>query len=63
MPLETEIRLVDERQTSEPDATDLAAVLIVTARDLEAATALARSHPGLAYGTRIEVRPVKRVQR
>jgi hypothetical protein len=35
------------------------AVLIVEAADLAAATALARTHPGLEYGTEIEIRPVK----
>jgi hypothetical protein len=37
----------------------VAAVLIVAAPDLNAAIALAQTHPGLAFGTSIEVRPVK----
>lgn len=39
----------------------VAALLIITAKDLGAAVALAQSHPGLAYGTQIEVRPVKAI--
>jgi hypothetical protein len=35
------------------------AVLVIQAKDLESAVALAKGHPGLAYGTEIEVRPVK----
>jgi hypothetical protein len=35
------------------------AVLVVEAADLAAATALARTHPGLEYGTEIEIRRVK----
>lgn len=37
----------------------IGAVLVVEATDLAAATALARTHPGLDYGTEIEIRPVK----
>jgi hypothetical protein len=37
----------------------VASVLVVEARDLESAVALAKGHPGLAFGTEIEVRPVK----
>lgn len=37
----------------------VASVLIIKATDLEGAVALAKGHPGLAYGTEIEVRPVK----
>ena len=39
----------------------VASVLIVRARDLDSAVALAKGHPGLAFGTEIEVRPVKPV--
>ncbi len=35
------------------------AVLVVAAANLDAAVALAKTHPGLAYGTEIEVRPLK----
>lgn len=35
------------------------AVLVVRAKDLESVVALVKGHPGLAYGTAIEVRPVK----
>jgi hypothetical protein len=37
------------------------AVLVVQAPGLDAAVALAQGHPGLAFGTEIEVRPVKAV--
>ena len=37
------------------------AVLVIAAQDLDAAVTLAKTHPGLAYGTEIEVRPVKAV--
>ena len=39
----------------------VASVLIIEAPDLESAVTLAKSHPGLAFGTEIEVRPVKAV--
>jgi hypothetical protein len=42
-----------------PSRADIAAVLMIEAPDLDAAVALARTHPGLAYGTEIDVRPVK----
>jgi hypothetical protein len=37
------------------------AVLVVRAQDVRAAVALAQGHPGLPFGTEIEVRPVKNV--
>lgn len=39
----------------------IASVLIIQAENLERAAALAKGHPGLAYGTDIEIRPVKAV--
>jgi hypothetical protein len=39
----------------------IASVLVVRAADLASAVALAQRHPGLAFGTEIEVRPVKAV--
>ena len=39
----------------------VASVLVIQAKDLESAVALAKGHPGLAFGTEIEVRPVKAV--
>ena len=39
----------------------VASVLVVQAKDLESAVALAKGHPGLSFGTEIEVRPVKAV--
>jgi hypothetical protein len=39
----------------------IASVLIIQAVDLASAVELAKGHPGLAFGTRIEVRPVKQV--
>jgi hypothetical protein len=43
------------------DARPVAAVLVIQAPNLESAVALAKGHPGLAFGTQIEVRPVKLV--
>jgi hypothetical protein len=39
----------------------VAAVLVIAAGDLDSAVAQALGHPGLAFGTEIEVRPVKPV--
>ena len=39
----------------------VASVLVVQAANLASAVALAKGHPGLAFGTEIEVRPVKAV--
>jgi hypothetical protein len=39
----------------------IASVLVVQADNVERAVALAKGHPGLAFGTEIEVRPVKAV--
>lgn len=39
----------------------VAAFLVLAASDREDAVALAKTHPGLAYGTEIEVRPVKAI--
>jgi hypothetical protein len=44
------------------DGPAVAAVLVVQAADLDAAVALAKGHPGLTFGTEIEVRPVKPVR-
>jgi hypothetical protein len=38
---------------------EVAAFLVVQAKDLDAAVELAKSHPGIGYGTEIEVRPLK----
>lgn len=61
-PLEDEGFTVSQRGAT-PVATGdaIASVLVVFALDLEAAVALAKGHPGLAFGTEIEVRPVKAV--
>lgn len=40
---------------------DVASVLVIEAGDFNAAVALAAGHPGLQFGTEIEVRPVKSV--
>jgi hypothetical protein len=37
----------------------ITAGLIIRARNLEAAVTLARTHPGLGFGTQIDIRPVK----
>ena len=39
----------------------IASVLVVKATDLDSAVTLAKGHPGLKFGTQIEVRPVKAV--
>lgn len=39
----------------------VASVLVLEAASLDDAVALAKTHPGLAFGTEIEVRPVKAV--
>lgn len=39
----------------------IASVLVIQAVDLASAVELAKRHPGLAFGTDIEVRPVKQV--
>ena len=40
---------------------DVASVLVIEAEHFDAAVALAAGHPGLQFGTEIEVRPVKSV--
>jgi hypothetical protein len=49
------------RQATSPIAPErpVASVLVIQAPDLDGAVALAKGHPGLAFGTEIEVRPVK----
>ncbi len=42
-----------------PSQGGIASVLVIDAPDMAAALALARTHPGLAYGTEIDVRPIK----
>ena len=61
-PLEEEGVIVREHGTI-PLAGEgaIASVLIIEAKDLESAVTLAKAHPGLAFGTEIEVRPVKSV--
>jgi hypothetical protein len=61
-PLEDDGVVVSDSGTA-PAGRDqaIASVLVVRARDLEAAVSLAQAHPGLAFGTAIEVRPVKAV--
>jgi hypothetical protein len=59
-PLEDEGTVVTEhglQPLSKSDA--IASVLIVGAASLDEVVRLAQGHPGLVYGTQIEVRPVK----
>lgn len=42
-----------------PREPTVASVLVIAAQDLDAAVRLAKTHPGLAFGTEIEVRVVK----
>jgi hypothetical protein len=59
-PLEDDGRTVTEQGVTPPSRDRaVAAVLVLQAKDLESAIALAKGHPGLAFGTEIEVRPVK----
>ncbi len=61
-PLEDTGAVVGARGVT-PPSTDhpIASVLVIAAENLDAAIALAKGHPGLAFGTTIEVRPVKAV--
>ena len=61
-PLEDEGRVVSEHGVVPVSSGGaIASVLIIEAASLDAATKLVQDHPGLAYGTEIEVRPVKAV--
>ena len=55
------VRVAEDGATPMADARAVASVLVIQAADLESAVALAKGHPGLAFGTEIEVRPVKAV--
>jgi hypothetical protein len=62
-PLESEgVRVARDGPTRPVDANAVASVLVIRAVNFEAAVALAKGHPGLTFGTEIEVRPVKPVQ-
>jgi hypothetical protein len=52
-------RIEPERVVPVAAIGEIAAVTIVQATDLEAAIELARSFPGLAYGTTVEVRALE----
>lgn len=59
-PLDDEGGVVTERGVEAvPISGATAAILIVAADSLEEVLTLAQGHPGLVYGTAIEVRPVK----
>ncbi len=59
-PLEDQGVIVNQRGVTQfAHDRGVAAVLVIQANNLEAAVMLAQSHPGLAFGTEIEVRPVK----
>ena len=61
-PLEDQgVKVTRDAVTPLADARAVAAVLVLRAPDLESAVALAKGHPGLAFGTEIEVRPVKAI--
>src|SRR5262249_14673458 len=61
-PLEDQGFIVTQRAvTPVADEHAVASVLVISAPDLESAVELARRHPGLAFGTEIELRPVKTV--
>lgn len=58
-PLEDGGYLVTHDATTLSSSSEIAAVLVIEAKDLTSAVELANQHPGLAFGTRIEVRAVK----
>jgi hypothetical protein len=59
-PLEDEGFTITQRAVvPTPREHAVASVLVIEANDLDSAVALAKGHPGLAYGTEIEIRPVK----
>ena len=59
-PLEDDGIVVSASGTaSTPNQPPVASVLIITARDSEAVLALVKTHPGLAFGTSVEIRPLK----
>ncbi len=59
-PLDTGgVLVADGRVEPAPRDPAVAAVLVIAAESLDAAVALAKQHPGLPFGTEIEVRPVK----
>lgn len=61
-PLEPEGFTVSDKGISRaPTDPPVASVLVVKATSLEAALSLVKTHPGLTYGTSIEVRPLKSV--
>jgi hypothetical protein len=61
-PLESEgIRIRQDGTLPVDEETSIGAVLVIRAKDLEAASTLAKTHPGLAYGIEIEARLVKAV--
>lgn len=59
-PLEDDGVIVTQSGVSPSTRDDaVAAVLVVQANDLDSVVTLVKGHPGLAYGSTIEVRPVK----
>ena len=59
-PLEDDGFIVTRQDVSPVIAGEgIASVLVIEASDLQSAVMLAKAHPGLAFGTAIEVRPVK----
>ncbi len=50
-------RGLDGSAATPADAWPITALLFLEARDLNEATQVAESHPGLRYGARVEVRP------
>jgi hypothetical protein len=63
-PLEDGGAVVSQRGVAPvPAERPVASVLVIEAADLASAVELAKGHPGLVYGTEIEIRPVKAVPR
>lgn len=61
-PLEEQVTVVRPApEASSETGKSVASVLVLESVDFEAAVALAKAHPGMRFGTEIEVRPVKSV--
>jgi len=64
-PLEEPVMVVRPSPQPSPEigrgGSAIASVLVIDASDFDSAVALVKTHPGLAFGSEIEVRPVKSV--
>ncbi len=64
-PLEEQVMVVRPSPQPSPEigrgGSAVASVLVIEVADFDAAVTLVKAHPGLAFGSEIEVRPVKSV--